>query len=71
VCSSDLGGESVSPKRSNPVAQSSIDTLSAAERERVISSISTFIRSQPDLIPEVEKFLAERTGEEEGPEDGE
>jgi hypothetical protein len=63
--------ESLSPAA--PVASSSrsIDTLSAAERERVIASISSFIRSQPDLIPEIEMFLAERTeGGEEEPEHG-
>jgi hypothetical protein len=61
--------ESMSPA---PATSSrSIDTLSAAKRERVIASISSFIRAQPDLIPEVEKFLAERTEGEEGEEGGE
>lgn len=49
---------------------SPIDRLSTAQRETVIQGMASFLRGSPNLIPEVERFLADKTSGNETDEGG-
>ena len=49
---------------------SPIDRLSTAQRETVIQGMASFLRGSPNLIPEVERFLADKTAGNEEDEGG-